>query len=562
VGLLPALHELRLEGTQVGPAKALDLGLVSELAADEADLAEKARTWIRDNPGACAPWDAKGFKFPGGDGRVPAVRAAVAELSASLRKKLKGSPLIAAHHVFCAAVEGSLVDLDSALQIETRYYVDLATSQISSNMIQGSFLDRQTVARGGARPAGPAKTSVGKVGVVGAGIMGSGIAHACARAGISVVLADTDLEAAERGRAKVAKALDSQLAKGAVSAADAAAVLERIVTAGDLGALADCDAVIEAVFEDVELKRGIFKQLEAVLRPGALIASNTSTLPISELGDGLAEPERFIGMHFFSPVHRMDLVEVIRGRSTADETLARAIDLVLQIRKSPIVVKDSRGFFTSRVFGKFTREGVAMLAERVPAPSINQASQRAGYPVPVLQLMDELSLTLPKRIRDEAIAAAAAAGEEWVAHPSEPVYDAMVDVHRRPGRAGGAGFYDYVDGKRTQLWPGLAEAFGPADPAAVPFEDLVDRLLFSEAVEALRCLDEGVIASAAEANVGSLLGIGYPAWTGGVIQFVNGFAGGPAGFLARAEELTTRYGARFSPPRLLKDKVAAGELIA
>jgi 3-hydroxyacyl-CoA dehydrogenase/enoyl-CoA hydratase/3-hydroxybutyryl-CoA epimerase len=561
VGVIPALQELLLDGKKVSPAKALELGLVDELATDEQDLLEQARTFIRSNPTSAARWDVKGFTFPGGDGRAPAVRAAIGDLSASLRKKLKNSPFIAPHHIFCVAVEGSVVDLDTALAIETRYYVDLATSQVSSNMIQGSFLDRQAVARGG-RSAEGGRTAVARVGVVGAGIMGSGIAHACALAGLDVILTDTDAEAAQRGHARIATSLDQQVARGAMTTDEAAAVLGRITAAGDIATLADREVVIEAVFEDTELKRSIFKQIEATVGPDALIASNTSTLPITELAEGLADPARFLGLHFFSPVPRMDLVEVIRGGQTTDETLARAMDFVLQIRKSPIVVKDSRGFFTSRVFGKFTREGVAMLAERVPASSINQASQRAGYPVPVLQLMDELSLTLPKKIRDEAIAAAAAAGQEWVSHPSEPVYDAMVDTYGRPGRAGGAGFYEYSDGKRTRLWPGLEEAFGPTDPDAVPFEDLVERLLFSEAVEALRCLDEGVIGSAAEANVGSLLGIGYPGWTGGVVQYVNGYPGGPAGFLARAEELTARYGARFSPPQLLRDKVAAGELIA
>ena len=293
----------------------------------------------------------------------------------------------------------------------------------------------------------------------------------------------------------------------------------------------------------------------------ALLASNTSTLPITGLASSLERPASFVGMHFFSPVDRMELVEIIKGELTSSETLARAFDFVRQIGKLPIVVNDSRGFFTSRVFGKFTREGVAMLADGVPAATIEQASMQAGYPAPVLQLVDELSLTLPKKIRVEAQQAAEREGVPWVSHPSERVFDAMVDDQGRSGRAGGAGFYDYEGGKRVGLWPGLAEVFGPVSPSAVPFEDLVDRLLFSEAVEALRCLDEGVITSVADANVGSLLGIGYPAWTGGVIQFVNGYRGGPGAFAERAQQLAERYGPRFALPEGIVKQAHAGPFV-
>jgi 3-hydroxyacyl-CoA dehydrogenase/enoyl-CoA hydratase/3-hydroxybutyryl-CoA epimerase len=558
LGLRRALNELLLGGRLVGPAQALELGLVDELASNADEALVLARRWIAGNADAQAAWDRRDFTFPGGDGRSPQIAGMVGDLSAGLRSKLKGTPNVAPHHILCAAVEGALVDVDTALAIETRYYVDLVTGQVAKNMIQGGFLDRQAIARGASRPAGHEVRSFTRVGIVGAGMMGAGIAYACARAGLTAVLHDLDLDTARRGAAYSATVLEKAIARGAATGADKDDVLSRVVPTDSLTDLSDCDVVIEAVYEDAALKRAVYAELEKVVQPDALIATNTSTLPISELARELPDPSRFIGLHFFSPVDRMELVEIIRGRSTSDATLAGALDLARQIRKTPIVVKDSRGFFTSRVFGKFTREGVAMLAEHVPPATINHASSQAGYPAPVLQLSDEVSLTLPKKIRAEAMAAAAAMGEEWVPHPSEPVYDTMVDEHGRTGRAGGAGFYDYANGVRTRLWPGLAEVFGPPDPAAVPFEDVVERLLFSEAIEALRCLEEGVIGSSAEANVGSLLGIGYPRWTGGVIQYVNGYPGGPDGFLARARQLEERYGHRFSPPQLLIERAAAG----
>jgi 3-hydroxyacyl-CoA dehydrogenase / enoyl-CoA hydratase / 3-hydroxybutyryl-CoA epimerase len=561
-GVFKALDELLLDGKLVGPAKALELGVVDEIAADAGEALTRARAWIDANPDARARWDVRDFKFPGGNGRSPQVTAAVGTVDAGLRAKLKGAPNIAPHHILAAAIEGSILDVDTALAIETRYYVDLVTGQVATNMIIGGFLDPQAIARGAGRPAGFEPKSASRVGVVGAGMMGAGIAYSCARSGIAVVLHDVTLEKAQAGAQHAATVAEKAAARGTLTDAEAAELVGRITATADFGDLADCELVVEAVFENLALKREVYRAIEQVIPATAVLASNTSTLPIGDLAAELKDPARFIGLHFFSPVDKMNLVEVIRAGGTSDATLAAAMDFIAQLGKTPIVVKDSRGFFTSRVFGKFTREGVAMLAEHVPPASINQASMQAGYPVPVLQLSDELLLTLPKKIRQEAMAAAQAAGEPWVAHPSEPVYDAMVDVHGRTGRAGGAGFYDYENGIRTRLWPGLEQAFGPADKDAVPFGDLVERLLFAEAIEALRCLDEGVIGSSAEANVGSLLGIGYPKWTGGVIQYVNGYPGGPAGFLQRARELADRYGPRFTPPPNLVAAAESGTAIA
>jgi 3-hydroxyacyl-CoA dehydrogenase/enoyl-CoA hydratase/3-hydroxybutyryl-CoA epimerase len=282
------------------------------------------------------------------------------------------------------------------------------------------------------------------------------------------------------------------------------------------------------------------------------------------LAEGVRRQEDFVGLHFFSPVDKMPLVEIIRGAKTTDETVARALDVVALIRKTPIVVNDSRGFFTSRVIGTFCNEGIAMLAEGVHPASIEQASSQAGYPAPVLQLMDELTLTLPRKIRKETQAAVEAAGGVWTPHPADAVVDRMIDEFGRPGRSQGAGFYEYEDGKRLRMWPGLAEHFAVsgADPAAVPFEDLKERMLFVEALETVRCVEEGVLTSVADANIGSILGIGFPGWTGGVLQYINQYDGGLPGFIDRAEELRARYGERFAVPALLRDKADRGEVFA
>jgi 3-hydroxyacyl-CoA dehydrogenase / enoyl-CoA hydratase / 3-hydroxybutyryl-CoA epimerase len=305
------------------------------------------------------------------------------------------------------------------------------------------------------------------------------------------------------------------------------------------------------VFEDLELKHQVFAEAAKVVNPDALLCSNTSTLPITELARGVDRPEDFIGLHFFSPVDKMPLVEIIRGERTSDAALAKAFDLTVGIKKTPIVVNDSRGFFTSRVIGTFLNEGIAMLAEGIDPQTVEQASSQAGYPAPVLQLMDELTLTLPRKIRNEARAAVEAAGGTWVPHPAEAVIDRMVDEFDRKGKSSGAGFYDYVDGKRAGLWPGLRSEFG-ATNHDVDLRELSERMLFVESLETWKCLDEGVLTSVPDANIGSIFGIGFPPWTGGVLQYVDGYPGGRAGFVARADELAAKYGERFAVPESLR----------
>ncbi|OIV37975.1 3-hydroxyacyl-CoA dehydrogenase [Mangrovactinospora gilvigrisea] len=552
LGVADALTKVLLQGKRLRPAQAVEIGIVHELAADRDALMAAARAWIAAHPDAVQPWDAPGARPPGGTPAVPRMADLLPSFPANLAKQLKGAPYPAPHHILCAAVEGSQLDLDTALAVEGRYFTDLAVGQTAKNMIKAFFYDMQHIRRGGSRPEGHAIRRPTKVAVLGAGMMGAGIAHACVSAGLPTVLRDTTRELAERGRDAVLA-----LAAGRGLREQAAGLL---TATDDLADLAGCDLVIEAVFEDPALKARVHAEAASAVAPDALLCTNTSTLPVSGLAEAVERRGDFLGLHFFSPVHKMKLVEVVRGRETSDAALARALDVVALLGKTPIVVNDSRGFFTSRVISTCLEECYALLAEGVPAASVEQASLQAGYPAGGLQLTDELTLTLGRRIGDETRDALAAAGTPVPEHPGDGVLARMVDEFGRPGRPGGAGFYDYgEDGRRTRLWPGLAEAFGPVDPDAVPFEDAKERLLFAEALESARCVEEGVITSAADANIGSILGIGFPAWTGGVLQYINGYQGGVPGFVARAEKLAATYGPRFEPPRLLRDMATRGE---
>jgi 3-hydroxyacyl-CoA dehydrogenase/enoyl-CoA hydratase/3-hydroxybutyryl-CoA epimerase len=391
-------------------------------------------------------------------------------------------------------------------------------------------------------------------------MMGAGIAYSCARGGLEVVLKDVSREAAERGRSYSEKLLDKAVARGRTTREKADAVLARITATDDVADLAGCDLVIEAVFEDPALKHRVFAEVEAVVAPDALLGSNTSTLPVTGLAEGVGRPEDFIGLHFFSPVDKMPLLEIVVGEKTDERTVAKAVDLARQIGKTPIVVNDSRGFFTSRVIGRFIDEAVAMVGEGLDPASVEQAGSQAGYPAPPLRLLDELTLTLPRRIREETRTAVLAEGGQWREHGAEAVVDRMIDEFGRGGRSTGAGFYAYADdGRRIGLWPGLREHFTKAGHT-IPFEDMKERMLFAETLDTVRCLDEGVLRSVADANVGSILGIGFPAWTGGVLQYANGYPGGLPGFVARARELAERYGERFEPPASLVARAEAGEL--
>ncbi len=558
MGIQSALLNVLLQGQRHKPAKALELGLVHELVSTVDELLPAAKAWVKANPEAAQPWDVKGFKIPGGSPSHPAFAANLPAFPANLRKQLKGANMPAPRAILSAAIEGAQVDIDTALVIESRYLIELLSGPVAKNMIKAFFFDLQHINSGGSRPDGYEKFTARKVGVLGAGMMGAGIAYVCARGGMEVVLKDVTQEAADKGRDYSVKLFDKAVSRGKVTREKADETLARIKPTAVADDLAGCDLVIEAVFESTDLKHKVFAEIEGVVAPDAVLGSNTSTLPITGLAEGVKRPEDFVGLHFFSPVDKMPLLEIIVGEKTSDATLAKAFDVAQQIKKTPIVVNDSRGFFTSRVIGTFINEAIAMVAEGVNPQSVEQAGSQAGYPAPPLQLMDELTLTLTQKIRREAKDAVLAAGGEWPAHASEPLVNRMVDEFDRKGRSSGAGFYSYVDGKRDGLWSGLYEHF-TKEGHEIPFEDMKERMLFAESLETVKCFDEGVLRSVPDANIGSIMGIGFPPWTGGVIQYINGYEGGVAGFVARARELAERYGDHFLPPASLVEKAEKGE---
>jgi 3-hydroxyacyl-CoA dehydrogenase/enoyl-CoA hydratase/3-hydroxybutyryl-CoA epimerase len=563
LGIVDALMQLLLQGQRLRPGQALEIKLVDEVVPTRADLIPAAKAWIAANAGeeVLQPWDVKGYRIPGGTPSTPALAATLPAFPANLRKQIKGANYPAPHHIMAAAVEGAQVDFDNASEIEGRYFVDLVCGQVSKNMIQAFFFDLNRATGDRGRPADVETFVPRKMVVLGAGMMGAAIAYVSAKAGIEVVLKDVSQEAADRGKAYSEQLLAKAVQRGRSTQEQADALLARITATDDPAAANGAELVIEAVFEDPAVKAQVFAEITPHLAADALLGSNTSTLPITELSAHVSRPADFIGLHFFSPVDKMPLLEIITGEHTSDETLYRALDVAKLIKKTPIVVNDSRGFFTSRVIGTFINEGISMLTEGIPAPSIEQACSQAGYPAPVLQLSDELNLKLMRKIRNAAQNAVDASASGWESRPSEQVIDRMLDEYQRPGRLEGAGFYEYQDGKRTRLWPGLREAFPVAgNPAEINLTDLEERLLFIESIETIKCRDEGVIESVADANIGSIMGIGFPGWTGGVLQYINGYDGALPGFVARARQLAKRYGERFEPPASLVQMAERGEI--
>jgi 3-hydroxyacyl-CoA dehydrogenase/enoyl-CoA hydratase/3-hydroxybutyryl-CoA epimerase len=555
LGLEKALPYL-LEGKKLTASQALQAGLVDQLATDRDDLLAKARAWIDAHPAARQAWDLPGYQLPGGTPSHPKVAQMLAIAPAILQSKTQGC-FPAPEKILCAAVEGAQVDFTAAQLIETRYFTELVTGQIAKNMIGTFWFQLNEINAGGSRPKDFPVVPTRKVGVLGAGMMGAGIAYVSACAGVEVVLKDVSLAAAHKGKDHCARLLDKQVASGRFSIERTAAILARIhVTEADAD-LHGCDLIIEAVFEDRELKARVSAAAERAALPDAVIASNTSTLPISGLAEAIVQPERFIGLHFFSPVDKMQLVEIIKGARTSEATLARAFDFVLQIKKVPIVVNDSRGFFTSRVFGTFTNEGIAMLGEGVSAALIETEARKAGMPVGPLAVSDEVSLSLMSHIRQQTHKDLQAQGQSVAQHPAYAVIDLLLNEFKRSGKAAGAGFYDYPEGAPKQLWPELKSRLEKAE-AQIPGQDVRDRLLFIQAIETVRCLEEGVLLSVADANVGSIFGIGFAAWTGGALQFINQY--GLRDFIARAHYLAGQYGERFEPPSLLLHKALDGAM--
>ncbi|MGF2686476.1 3-hydroxyacyl-CoA dehydrogenase NAD-binding domain-containing protein [Marinobacter sp. DUT-3] len=557
---LEAAFPFLMEGKKVKPKAALKAGIVNELASSPEDMMTKARAFIEANPKCQQPWDQKGFKLPGGAPHHPAMAQKLAIAPAMLKQKTKGC-YPAPERILSAAVEGSQVDFDNGSLIETRYFAELVIGQVAKNMTGTFWFQLNAINAGGSRPEGVEKETFKKVGVLGAGMMGAGIAYSTATRGVEVVLKDVSVENAEKGKSYSEKLLTKKVSRGRMTEEQKAEVLGRIKATDSADDLEGCDLVIEAVFEDSGLKAKVTQEAEPKLVNNGIFASNTSTIPITQLAEASAKPDNFIGLHFFSPVDKMQLVEIIVGEKTSDETLARAFDYVQQIGKIPIVVNDSRGFFTSRVFGTFVNEGISMLGEGVHPSSIENAGVLAGMPVGPLAISDEVSMTLMQHIRAQSKKDTEAAGGTWQPHPAEAVIDQMVDTHNRKGKAAGAGFYEYPANGKKYLWPELENLYVDAGKAStVRLQDLKDRILFIQAIETVRCLEEGVLKTVEDANIGSIFGIGYAPWTGGAIQFINQY--GVRAFAERAKELADQYGDRFAPPALLLEKAETSALFS
>ena len=542
-----------LESKLFSPREALELGLVHELVPDAAALRPAALAFIAAHPEAHHPWDDKSYRMTGGTPADSKVADMLSVAPAVLKQKTRGL-YPAPEYALAAMVEGAQVDFDTALRIESRYLAKLIVSPVAKNMINTFFFNMNAIKSGQSRPASAQKYKPQKVGILGAGMMGAGIAYVQASHGVTTVLKDVTRDKAETGKAYSAKLTQGRVEKGRMSAFDQTALLSRITPTDHAADLTGCDLIIEAVYENRDLKAKVTQEAEPLLAPGGFFASNTSTLPITGLAKGSTKPDKFVGIHFFSPVDKMKLVEIIRGKQTDDETVARAFDYVQAIGKIPIVVNDARGFFTSRVFGTFVMEGAAMVGEGIPAPVVEQAGIQAGMPVGPLAVLDETALSLSVHVLDQTRADLRAEGGTYIATPGELLVERMVKEFDRNGRAAGAGFYDYPQekGAKKFLWPELKTLF--EKPAlGWNMQDLKDRLLYRQAVETARCLSENVLTTLHDANVGSIFGIGFPAWTGGAMQFIYG--SGIDAFLARAETLTAKYGPGFALTANVKEAI-------
>ena len=545
--------EMLTTGKTLTPKRARQMGLVHEVVAPE-NLVEAAKAMIKGGLKPVAPWDEKGFKLPGG----PVYSAAGAMLwpaaIAILRRETYGNyPAPVA--VMKCVYEGLLVPFDTALRIEQRYLTSLFQTTETAMMIRSLFVSLQELNKGARRPQNVEPTNFKKIGVLGAGFMGSGIAYVTAKAGIPVVLLDRDVPAAEKGKAHSEKLVTEAIAKGRAKPEDKDRLLSLITPTDDYALLDGCDLVIEAVFEDSEVKKTAVEKAEAVLKPAATFASNTSTIPITSLAQNSKRPKNFIGIHFFSPVDRMMLVEIILGKKTGDKALAVAMDYVRAIGKTPIVVNDTRGFYVNRCVLRYMSESYRMLIEGVPAAMVENAAKMAGMPVGPLALTDETAVDLAQKIMRQTIRDL---GEKAVDPEQMKLIDTLVDAHDRRGRKNGKGFYDYPPkpAKKT-LWPGLRDLYPQKDPATVDVEELKERFLVTIALEAARVMEEGIVTDPREADVGSILAFGFAPYTGGVLSYIDGM--GAATFVAKAKQLRKLYGNQYKVPKLLVDMVAKGQ---
>jgi len=552
LGLAAALPYLT-EGTRVTPDKALAAGMIHATVDTLEELVPNAKEWILAQEDLVAagtqPWDTKGYKIPGGGINPPGVGQLVMIAPAMLYSKTRGL-LPAPARILDCAVEALRLDFDEALTVESRGLANLVVTPVAKNMISTFFFGMNKINGGASRPKGVEKRLTKKVGILGAGMMGQGIAYSSAMAGIDVILKDISVEAAEKGKAYSEKLLAKRVAKGTMTEEKKQSILDRIHPTASNEDLQGCDLIIEAVFENMKLKHQITAELEGYLSEDGVWGSNTSTLPITQLAEGCSKPENFIGIHFFSPVDKMPLVEIICGEKTSDEALAKAFDYTLQIKKTPIVVNDSLGFFTSRTFGTYLDEGVRLLKEGLHPVKIDSLGKAVGMPVGPLAVYDEVSLELSRKANAtwEELGVVDKWGDGSIARE---VVGLMVDEYGRGGRHHGGGFYQYHEDGSKEIWSGLFDIFYQAE-FEISDQDVKDRLLFRQVIEALKCLETNVLRSEEDGNIGSIMGIGAPPWTGGLLQFVKTYGYGR--FVARCEELAAQYGDRFNPPQIAKDR--------
>ncbi|MGJ3263430.1 MAG: 3-hydroxyacyl-CoA dehydrogenase NAD-binding domain-containing protein [Salinarimonas sp.] len=545
--------QMLFKGQQIKGLMARNMGLVHQVVPHE-QLIDTAKAFIRDGGSAVAPWDQKGFKLPSNKVYSPAGMQIWPAANAIYRRETNDN-YPAAKAILQSVYEGLQLPMDLALKVESRWFAHILRSKEAAAMIRTLFVSMGELNKGARRPASVGETSLKTIGVVGAGFMGAGVAYVAANAGFEVVLVDRDMESAEKGKAYSHKLMTDQVMKGRAKTADRDALLARITASDDYAALSGCDLVVEAVFEDPKVKAEVIAKVEAAVGDTAVFGSNTSTLPISGLAKASARPERFVGIHFFSPVEKMMLVEIILGEKTGDEALAVALDFVRAIKKTPIVVNDARGFFANRCVGAYILEGHKMLVEGVPPAMIENAGKAAGMPVGPLSLNDEVALDLALKI---VKATEAQLGAGAVDADQKALLVAMVEGEGRLGRKNRQGFYDYPEGGKKRLWPGLAAmAKAPREGETIDFAELQERLLVAQALEAARTVEEGVIVDPREADVGSILGFGFAPFTGGALSYID-FMGAKA-FVETADRLANVHGARFAVPALLRQMADAGE---
>lgn len=545
------------QGRRLKADKALEKGVLHELADDEADMHAKAKAWIKANAGALQPWDQDGYIIPGGGPDEVANQGLIFFGPANVMVQTKNL-MPAQNAIFACVVDCARVDFDTAQKIEGRYFLSLLLDQTARNMMTTFFVQMEALNKGANRPDVSERFKCKKLGIIGAGQMGAGIATVAAQKGIQVVLKDISQQNADRGRAYAEAFFTKGVAKGKLTEESMHGCMALIHATADYADLADCDMVIEAVFEDRVIKAAVTTECEAVIASDSVFASNTSALPISDLAQASVRVPNFIGMHFFSPAEKMPLVEIVRGKQTSDETLAKAFDLAQQLGKTPIVVNDAPGFFTTRVISKTVTQGTIMLEEGINPVLIESAARDSGSPVGPLAAIDEISQETAYKNGQQSKADTIAQGREWQDNAASRILDRMVNEFGRKGKVHGGGYYEYPAGGKKYMWPGLKDAFAAEGYVDIPYQDIKDRLTFSQCLEAVRAMEEGVIDVVGDGNIGSIMGIGFPAQTGGVFQAINAY--GLKAFVTRARELEARYGSDFTVPTLLLSRAESGEL--